>query len=316
VRERAVVVDLSGTGVLELAGKDARRFCNGMFTNNVRDLPVSGGHRSALCDAKGKLFGLIDLYGLGERAFRAVLEGLTPEDFEARFGKFIVFDDVEVSDLTALLAVFSVQGSRSAEVLEAAGLPVPTAAWAVADGVGVGRRARCAHGGFDVFAPIGGALPTWLALRSAGAVPAGTDELEVMRVEAGRVRWPADMPTRMLIHELGLRDEVCSFEKGCYIGQEVINRIDVMGQVRRQLVGIRVADGPAGALTDGDWEVSVEAESVGRVTSPVRSPTFGDIALAVVRKPHDLPGAKVRIVSGARSLDAVVCQLPFGSEGR
>ncbi|MEZ4236566.1 MAG: hypothetical protein R3F59_10500 [Myxococcota bacterium] len=130
-----------------------------------------------------------------------------------------------------------------------------------------------------------------------GALPASADpeEAEILRVLAGRPAFPADTGERRLPHELGLRDELLSFDKGCYLGQETINRVDVMGDVKRVLAGIRLdglAPPPPGA------ELSAGDTRVGELTSPVALPEGGWAGLAVVRRPHDLAGTPVTATSG------------------
>lgn len=307
----AVVVERTGTAVLTLQGRDARRFCNGMFTNNVRDLPVGDGNRHAMVDAKGKVGGLLDLYAVADDRFLVVLDGVSAAEFEERYGKFIVFDDVEVTDLTPGNALLTVQGPASAAILAAAGLPVPERAYAARASVTVVRRDRTRLSGFDVLLPTSARDATLDALTGAGAARGDEADLEVLRVEAGQVRWPIDAPGRALVHELGLRDEVCNFDKGCYIGQEVINRVDVMGQVKKALAGVRLAGDTVPA---GDLDVRAGGQVVGRLTSVVRSPALGWIGLAIVRKPHDAPGP-VEVVAGDVAVPAEVVPLPFPGRG-
>src|SRR4051812_20902280 len=95
IRSGAAAYDLADHGVVTLVGPHARRFSNGMFTNNVRDLAVGRWNTSAMVDDKARLQGLLDLYATAPDAFLAVLEGVTPEAFEARYGKYIIFDDLE-----------------------------------------------------------------------------------------------------------------------------------------------------------------------------------------------------------------------------
>ncbi len=267
-----IAVSLPDIPLLRLTGADVRRFCNGMFTNNVRDLQVGGGQRSAMCDAKGKLLGLMDLYLIAENQVLVALEGVSAQEFETRYEKFIVFDDVELQVEPGQM--LTIQGEGAAEVLAARGWPVPSDG-AVEHGDGwVFRRNRTAGGGFDVWLRS----PTDLTFSPFS-------ELEYGRVDAGKVRWPVDMPSRMLIHELGLRDEVCHFEKGCYVGQEIIHRLDVMGQIRRRLVRLSLS-GPVPsecALFDAS------GEKVGVVTSPIDGPN-GWLALSVIRIPLDASG--------------------------
>jgi folate-binding protein YgfZ len=270
---------------IRLEGKDVRRFCNGMFTNNARDLAVGASQRTAMCDAKGKLLGLMQLVARSDERFEAVLEGVSAAEFEERYGKYIVFDDVELTVLPD--AVVRVFDADAAAVVAAAGIDP-------------GRVLATAMGA-DVLSADADA--TIAALMTAGAAQAGLDELEVARVEAGRVRWPVDMPQRYLLHELGLRDEVCHFEKGCYIGQEIIHRLDVMGQIRKHLAGVRLD-----ASVPEASELAVNGETVGKVTSVVRSPRFGWIGLAVIRKPADEAGT----VGLVGDVAATASALPFG----
>src|SRR5678815_1676102 len=91
---RALVADLTAQlgGVVALKGKDVRRFANGMFTNNVQDLPVGGVQRHAMCDAKGKILGLLDLALPADDLAILVLEGMPAADFEAHYGKYVILD--------------------------------------------------------------------------------------------------------------------------------------------------------------------------------------------------------------------------------
>ncbi len=282
-----------------------------MFTNNVRDLPVGGGHRTGMCDIKGRLVGLMDLYATGPsangEAVLLVLEGVTPGEFEERYGKYIVFDDVEMSDLTPQTGLLTLQGPDAAGVLARAGLPEPATGILLKGEVAVLRKERVGEVGFDILVPRTEADALSASLIAAGAVPATFEHLELRRVEAGIVRWPVDMPGRVFPPELGLRDEILHFEKGCYIGQEVINRIDVMGELRRDLVGVRVE----GELPKADWEIRIGGKAVGKLTSPMLSPTHGWIGLAVVRKPHDAPGTEVMLVSDDMTAGATIAELPF-----
>jgi folate-binding protein YgfZ len=293
----ATLAPLPLSGLFRFRGPDARRFCNGMFTNNVRDLPTGGGHRTAMCDAKGRLLGLADLYATADDAFLVAVEGWERASFLAHYGKYIVLDDVELDDLTDDLAVVTVQGADAETALIAHGVAVPGPvhtstgpegqlvtgfSWHPSGDFGVARRDRCGRGGFDVYAPAA-------AIATLHDLPPRSPEIaEAERVALGEVRWPNDMPVRLLLHELGLRDRVCSFEKGCYIGQEVVHRIDVMGQLRRALVGVR-----ADAAFASGAEVIVGDEVVGRVTSPAAHPRLGHIGLAVVRKPNDTAGLPI-----------------------
>ena len=330
-REGAALLDRSLAGIVSMVGRDARRFCNGMFSNNVRDLPPGHSTRAVMLDEKGRVQGQLEVWCLAADHLLIALEGVKPEAFIARYDRFIIADDVEQEDLSEQLSVLSVQGPQAAEVLARAGLPVPErrdpgvhgAIQPVAQLGGAGEadlagavravwRARSAAGGYDVLAPRGRLVEVWEALRSAGAIPAGLEAQEALRIEAGLARWPVDMGERALLHELRMVESYANFNKGCYIGQEVINRIDVMGQVNRRLYGLELgidAIPPAGAsvyLPGGE-------EPVGQVGSGAREGRRVR-ALAVLRKAAWTPGLAVEIRAGDRSAPATVCELPFPGE--
>lgn len=253
--------------VVELRGPDTRRFANGMFTNNVRDLPVGAHQSSAMTDDRGRLHGLMDAILLADDRLVCVLEGMSADAFEERYGLFIVFDDVEVHRREG--AVYTLQGAD-----------LPTLS---ADLVWPSRRSRT--GGVDFFVPEGDALPAAVA-----DLPLADPELlDALRIEVGWPRFPADASEKQLPHELNLRDTHLHFEKGCYRGQETIHRVEVMGQVRKGLVGVSL-DGevPVGA------DLKADGKKIGRMGSSAMHPEHGRIGLAVVRTTHQAVGTELQ----------------------
>ena len=124
-RAGAGLVDLGHVQTVRLSGPDARRFTNGMFTNNIRDLQPGECVRSAMCDDRGRVQGLLDVLCTAEDTFEGVLEGVSAEWFESRYGLYIVFDDVEMETFEDAPWVLSLQGPKAAEILATAGLPSP-----------------------------------------------------------------------------------------------------------------------------------------------------------------------------------------------
>jgi folate-binding protein YgfZ len=308
-RATAAIFDLCDHAVMKLEGPDARRFCNGMFTNNVRNLPIGCGNSNAMVDDKARIQGLLDLWRVSEVTLLAVLHGVTAEAFEARYAKYIVFDDVELTDERAAYCALSVQGPNAADVLTRAGLPVPADEGAISsvDALHVMRRARSVAGGFDVLVPREAVALTWEALVAAGAAPAGRDALEILRVEAGMARWPVDMSDKSLVHELRLVERCVSFDKGCYIGQEIINRLDVMGQVTKKIWGLELLED---ALPPRGAEVRLGEDVVGATLSGARDGARVRV-LALLRKAAWTPGAEVEVHANGRVVRARVSDLPF-----
>ena len=260
--------------VVELRGPDARRFANGMFTNNVRDMAVGAHHASAMTDDRGRIQGLLDVLCPSEGRFVLVLDGMSADTFEATYGLFIVFDDVEL-----------VRPAASVHVLIGVQPPEGLLAW---------PSPRVA-GAWEVI--VEGELPASLA-----DVPAADPSaLDALRIARG---WPsaADASDKQLPHELGLRDTHLHFEKGCYRGQETIHRVDVMGQVRKGLVGLRLARvEPVGS------PVLADGKEIGRLGTSAVHGDLGPIGLAVVRSTHSEPGTQVQVGEGS----AEVAALPF-----
>jgi folate-binding protein YgfZ len=219
-------------------------------------------------------------------AFLTLLDGLDAAAFMERFQRFVVFDDVTMTDESGRYTRWTVQGP----VVEHP--PVGTFVDTAGELRLTSRRSPAS--GVDRLVPTGG-TPALAGLEGTSA------DIDVLRVLAGRVAFPTDTGDKGLPHELGLRDEVLSFDKGCYIGQEAINRIDVMGQVRRALAGIHMTGDP------GATDVVVGGVTVGQLTSPVGLPDGSTFGLAVLRKPADTPGTAVS-VGGAPGL---VVALPF-----
>ncbi|MEZ4318860.1 MAG: glycine cleavage T C-terminal barrel domain-containing protein [Myxococcota bacterium] len=267
--------------VIEIVGEAARRFANGQFTNNARDLPVGAHQHTALTDDRGRLQALADLVCLDENRFLLALEGMTTEAFEEQYRMLLLLEDLEV--VVRDEVVHTVQDVRDAKVaLDGVHWPAP----------------RSIGGGFDVL----GALPDAVL---ASARPAAPGELEALRIQAGWPAWPVDGSDKQLPHELGIRDTHLHFEKGCYRGQEIIHRVDVMGQVRKGLVGLRLS-GDAAPGTD----LIAGGKKVGRLGSSAQHPTLGLIALGVVRNESAAPGTRLELDGGSAG-GADVVSLPM-----
>ena len=313
-RASAALFDLAacspvGAGVLTFVGPDARRFCNGMFTNNIRNLPVGRANQNAMVDDKARLQGLHDLACLADSPdtggyFRATLEGVSTEAFIARYEKYIIFDDLELTDVSDEWHALSLQGPEAANILVGAGLPVPETEGDVLPLAGdltaatITRRARSVAGGFDLCVPAA-EVAAWSERLGVPYADAAT--LERLRVVAGLVRWPVDMSERSLPHELRVVPRMCNFEKGCYIGQEVINRIDVMGQVNKKIWGL-----VGTTLPEPGTEVRAGDDAVGTVLSGVQEDGYTR-ALVLLRKAAWESGKTV----DAGGTPMTVSDLPF-----
>lgn len=312
-RSGAGLIDLSCLATITITSPDAKRWCNGMFTNNIRKLTPGTGNRSAMCDDRGRVQGLIDLYCTSDEGFIGVLEGVALSWFEKRYGMYMVLDDIELESCADTMVLLSLQGPRADEILRAMALPVPESdhehLTATHDGatIRIARKDRTGLGaGVDLFVPVEAAASLWRALVDAGATAIGHEALDALRILGGRASWPQDGTAKSMVHELRLNEEVCAFDKGCYVGQEVINRIDVKGLIQKRLTGFRIdGEAPLGA------SVSIGSRSMGKVSS-VATVNGTRVGLAVLRKAAWEAGTSLSIqTEDGETISATVVDFPL-----
>ncbi|HEX8206720.1 MAG TPA: glycine cleavage T C-terminal barrel domain-containing protein [Solirubrobacteraceae bacterium] len=293
--EACGLVDRSERGKLALTGADAKTFLNGQVTNDVEALRPGGGCYAAFLTHKGKMLGDLRILDAGDELLldteRVALQPLF--DMVRRFS---VGYDVQLHKRTLESALFSLVGPKTGEVVGP--LPSPEHAHVVS---GLGRVVATADGA-DVLCDAERADAVRAALLEAGAVAVSEDAAEIVRVEAGRPRYGADMDDGTIPEEAALNERAVSFTKGCYVGQETVARLHWKGKPNRHLRGLSLSS-PA----SGGEELRVGEKVVGRLGTAVVSPTHGPIALAIVRREAG-PGDEVVVEGGAT---ATVVELPF-----
>jgi folate-binding protein YgfZ len=319
----AGVLDLSFRGRLCVLGADRARFLNGQVTNNVKDLKPGHGCYAALTTNKGKLQSDLNVHCLAEELLLDFEPGLTATVAQ-RLGKFIVADDVQLVDVAPHYGLLSVQGPKAGEVIAALNLfaVVPGKAFqsimasdATLGEIHLANLPRTDPAGFDVFVPVAamGAVAEKLisAAQRIGGKACGWTALEMARIEAGIPRFGADMDETNLPQEAGIETRAVSFTKGCYIGQEVINRIRSFGQVAKALRGLRLPDDLPTLPVHGD-KLLHDGMEVGYITSVMKSPTFGgNIALGYIRKECNAMGTDLILRGAAGEWPVKIVTLPF-----
>jgi len=319
----AGLLDLSFRGRLCLTGADRIRFLHGQVTNDVKRLARGEGCYAALTNAKGRMQGDLNIYCLADELLLDVEPGLATAT-AARLEQYIVADDVQVVDVAAHYGLLSVQGPESEAVVRqagfAGGLPSKTLGLVQATDAELGEnflvnQPRLGAQGFDWLVPVTAlevlAGKLLAAVRAVGGRPCGWEACEIARVEAGRPRYGADMDDSNLALECGIEGRAISYTKGCYIGQEVLNRVHTLGHVNRELRGLRLADSLAALPAKGD-KLMHEGREAGYVTSAVVSPALkAKIALGYVRHGADQAGTELVLRSGNGESVARVVGLPF-----
>jgi folate-binding protein YgfZ len=316
VRERAGVIDRSERGKIEVTGKDRATFIHGLISNDVKGLLPGQGCQAALLDVHGKVTALLVVHGLPDRLVLETDRQLT-ESLMAGIDRYLFSEKAELEDVTAVSGILTVAGPNARKVVEqATGAALPDLGrWQHVAVAGEGldlrvvRTEETGEEGYDLWVATADLDRLWGRLREAGARPVGREAWNVLRVEAGVIRYGADVDSSTLLLEAPLGDAY-SLNKGCYMGQEVVARITYRGHVNRKIVGFRFADARVPAA---GAPVTVEGKEVGRITSAVLSPALGvALALGFLRREHQEPGTRVEIGNPAGELlTAEVAALPF-----
>jgi folate-binding protein YgfZ len=323
LRENAGVLDLSFRGRLSLAGADRRRFLNGQVTNNVKDLQPGEGCYAALVTAKGKMVSDLNIYCLPDELLLDFEPGFTGAVMQ-RFERYIIADDVQVVDAAPHYGLLSVQGPKSAEVVNRIGLglslPEKPRRFASVNEPALGElycmnHPRGATAGFDLFVPVASlAAVADKSIAAAQAVDGracGWQAFEMARLEAGIPRFGADMDETNLPPEAGIENRAISYSKGCYIGQEVIARLRTYGQVAKSLRGLLLADDSSELPKRGDKLFRGDNEA-GYITSAFASPAFRrNLALGYVRREWNGPGTELKLHTLSGEPSVKVIPLPF-----
>jgi folate-binding protein YgfZ len=323
LRQSAAVLDLSFRSRICLTGADRVRFLHGQVTNDVKQLRVGEGCYAALTTAKGKMESDLNVYCLQDELLLDFEPGLA-EKISQRLEKFVVADDVQVVDVAPHYGLLSVQGPKAEAVVRAleifSEIPAkPLQSVKVSDAM-LGEtylvnQPRVGSVGFDLFVPINslGAVADKViaASKSVGGRAAGWDALEIARVEAGIPRFGADMDETNIPLECGIEARAVSYSKGCYIGQEVINRIHSIGHVNRELRGFRLEGDLKSQPAKGE-KLFHEAKEVGYITSAVKSPALDEcLALGYVRREHNQVGTELDLNSNGGETKVKIVELPF-----
>jgi folate-binding protein YgfZ len=232
------------------------------------------------------------------------------EKILATFDHYIIMDDVEVKNLSEDLTALGIGGPRSAETLKAAGfdlaemqsLQIQSISWQGIDSTLV----RGERDNFEVWLPAGHVRQLWNALVGAAATPVGFEALELERIESGVPAYGVDIRERDLPQETE-QDRALNFSKGCYVGQEIVERIRSRGAVHRKFTGF-LADA---AVTPGS-KVAANGKDIGEITSvaALAAAEHGTIALGYIRREIGTPGREVMI----GNTKATVVQLPLRKE--
>ncbi len=314
VREAAGLFDFSFRAKIAVRGEDRIRFLQGMVTNDVEGLAPGQGTYAMMLDAFGHILADMRIVRAEDRLLIDTDAALRDKIMKT-LERYIIMDQVELQPLELYALAF--QGPRSRPLLEKSlHLDLPAmkefdhfATNYAGFPVRVLRASGAGEEGYEVWVGAKGIMGVWGAACGQAPtydmLPCGTEALETLRIEAGIPRYGQDLGEDTLPLEAGLLNAI-SFTKGCYIGQEVVERTRSRGHVNWMLVVLcvesRVAPEPGTKLL-------FDGKEIGEITSACVSPSLGRaIALAYVRREFSETGTKLTLASG---FDAEVSALPF-----
>jgi aminomethyltransferase len=287
LRSAVAWIDLSARGKLRLTGEDRARLLHAMSTNNVKDLPENAGLYAFFLNDKGRILADAYIYNFGESIFLDT-EPETGASLYTHLDGYIIADDVTLEDETSLWAVISLEGPASLNTAAALGISVPDQPYAItqtANGF-VSRVAATRPLGVRIFLPQAEKAAFVDKLDAAGISQATPEEARIVRLENGVPRYGEDITERYLVQETQALHAV-HFSKGCYLGQEIVERVRSRGQVHRLLTSVQLeGDVPPPPGT----KLALEGAPAAEITSAVSSPALHKIvAMAYVRSealPH------------------------------
>ena len=293
LRNGTAWLDLSARGKVYATGRDRARLLHNLTTNNVKQLAPGEGCYAFLLTPQGRIQADLHIFCLEDR-FLLDTEPETRERVQQLIRKYIIADDVTLTDASDALCEVTLEGPGSAAVLAASGAPAPAKPWAHApwDGMLVAAVSATGQPGFRIFAPAERKAELTAALEGAGAVPSSAEAARVVRLENGVPRYGEDIFETTLPQETR-QMHALHFNKGCYLGQEIVERIRARGHVNRLLMKLLV-EGVEPPVPGA--RVEAEGAEAGEITSAAYSPAAGKVAaLAYLRAQYARAGAALSV---------------------
>ncbi len=320
--ESVALIDKNYRAYFTFTGPDRARYLNAILTNNIKDLANGQGVVSLLLNAQGRILAEIETFADGEKIF-LVSYLMIRERLAEVLEKYIIMDDVTFSDDAEKFGTLAVEGPRAAEVVKEITSvdldSLPQLGWAdvkVSSRSSDGATAERANSGDS-----GAAIPCRMVRRFAGAEfiverdklealwdvllratrkhsggPMGYTALSAQRLAQGVPWFGYDFGEKQIPHEAGLESSHISYTKGCYTGQEIVERVRSRGQVNRRRVELLFA---GEGVPENGAELTVEGKAVGYVTRAARSwHPPGVLGMAYLSKEHRGVGAKVQWSGG------------------
>jgi len=310
---------LTGCGIHELnwrrkatlTGSDRVRWLNGIITNNIRDLSPGQGVYAFLLNPQGRILGDLNAYARAESLVIDTDAAQLPKILEL-FDHYIIMDEVEVRESTGNIGAIGLKGPSARATLQAAGIDFPElqplsfvdVSWRNIP-LTVIRGDGPSVASYEIWTTPESIGSIREALEKSGAKPVGTTALNYVRIAEGIPQYGQDIRERDLPQETE-QERALHFIKGCYIGQEIVERIRSRGAVHRKFTGFKVD----GALPAPGMKIQIDAKEVGEITSSTALPIANGqypVALGYIRREVGTPGKQIEL----ETTKLTIANLPF-----
>jgi folate-binding protein YgfZ len=297
--EDGALLDLSARAKFRIVGADRFRFLNGQITNDLRKASASAAIEACVLSAKGKTNAHVFIFE-ADLGFQLDAESELREGLAARLDRYIIADDVQLEDITERFAIFHVIGEVP---------PTLPGEWHAI------RATRLGRPGWDFWIDM--AEHDAARQRLSAIVPFLNDiDAETFRIEMGIPRWGRELSEEIIPVEANLEARAIDYEKGCYIGQEIISRMKMSGQTNKRLCGI-VSLAAEPLAVGMRLSLPRDAKEVGWITSVARSERLQkEIALGFVKRGTNSIGTQLEArrslkSDAGRAISVAIAALPF-----
>jgi tRNA-modifying protein YgfZ len=323
--EGAAFADEAGRGRILMRGRDRAALLQRLSTNDIERLRPGAGARTVLTTPIGRIIDVLTVHAFDDTLLLVTSPGQGGPVW-AHLKKNIFFQDqVTMEAAGRIYSQLALYGTGAARLLkeladaDLSALQLHHTATVTLAGAATLVAAREPIGGpsFTLYPPAEQTEAMQGMLAEAGAALLDEATLDILRIERGYSAFGRELSQEYIPLETGLLDAI-SFTKGCYVGQEIIARMESRGRLAKQLRGLKLEIDDAQHLPNGKHlsslalpaKLTVDGKEAGDLTSVVVSPRFGPIGLAYVRSAHAEPGAMVGIAGS--DLQGEVIELPFG----
>ncbi len=302
----AALAEKDWAGVLKFTGSERVSWLQGMVTNDVQKLTPGKGCYAAHLTAQGKIVGQMQILADEDALWLSLERAAVPRLVQA-FDKLLIMEDVQIQDVSDEHDILSVIGPNAAAILETwldepLKLTEPYSHQKFEQ-----YRVVLSDLGYDVWVSRGHADKVLRSLARSGATAIDKGTWDVLRTEAGIPIYGMDIDETTTLPELG--EKGISYDKGCYVGQEVVAKVKYIGHVNRRFVGLLLSDAE---LAEAKSPIHKGEREVGYVTTSLFSPGLNKpIALGFVSRNAYAPGTEVEIRREGKKLAATIVDLPF-----